>query len=218
MNCLLVAATPLEIKPFIQHCQTTAKLDYNDLELDFLLTGVGMLNTSYALMKHLQIKKPHIVIDAGIAGSFTTKYPPGTVVAVKEELIADLGVQEKEGYKDVFDLKLAKPGQFPFTKKMLINPHLEILARTLLRKVRSITVNQITTSKKNTELYATKYKADIENMEGAAVHYVCLREGIPFVQIRSISNYVGDRNKKNWKLKEAVSNLNSELIRLVENL
>jgi futalosine hydrolase len=82
----------------------------------------------------------------------------------------------------------------------------------------SITVNQITTTKKKTELYKKKYKGAIENMEGAAVHYVCLKENIPFVQIRSISNYVGDRNKKNWKIKEAVANLNTELIRLVESL
>lgn len=218
MNCLLVAATPLEIKLFIQHCRTTEKLNYIDLELDFLITGVGMLNTTYAIMKHLQVKKPDVIIDAGIAGSFSKKYQPGSVVVVKEEVLADLGVDEKEGYKDVFDLKLAQPNQFPFTKKLLVNPHTEFLERTSLQQVRSITVNQITTSKKKTELYKKKYKGAIENMEGAAVHYVCLKENIPFVQIRSISNYVGDRNKKNWKIKEAVANLNTELIRLVESL
>lgn len=218
MNCLVIAATPLEIKSFIQHCRTTAKLDFIDLELDFLITGVGMLNTTYALMKHLQVKKPQVIIDAGIAGSFSKKHPPGSVVTVKEELIADLGVHEKESYKDVFDLKLADPNQFPFTKKKLINPYPSFLNRTQLPKVIGITVNQITTSKKKTELYIKKYKAAIENMEGGAVHYVCLKENIPFLQIRSISNYVGDRNKKNWKLKEAVSNLNTELIRLVESL
>ena len=218
MNCLVVAATSLEIKLFIQHCRTTEKLSYIDLDLHFLITGVGMLNTSYALMKHLQVKKPDVIIDAGIAGSFTKKYQPGAVVVVQEDCIADLGVIEKDSYKDVFDLKLALPNQFPFTKKLLVNPHTEFLQRSGLQKVRSITVNQITTSKKKTELYIKKYKASIENMEGAAVHYVALREGLPFVQIRSISNYVGDRNKKNWKLKEAVHNLNTELIRLIESL
>ena len=168
MNCLLVSATSLEISPFIQHCRNSYKLDYIDLHLDFLITGVGMLNTTYALMKHLQLKRPTVVIDAGIAGTFSNKS--------------------------------------------------EFLERTSLPQVNSISVNQITTSKKKAELYQTKYKAHIENMEGAAVHYVCLREKIPFVQIRSISNVVGDRNKRNWKLKEAVNNLNTELIRLVESL
>ena len=92
------------------------------------------------------------------------------------------------------------------------------MERTLLPTVNSITVNQITSSKKTAELYSKKYKAAIENMEGAALHLVCIKENIPFVQIRSISNYVGERNKKKWELKEAVENLNKNLIRLIESL
>lgn len=218
MNCLLVSATSLEISPFIQHCRNSDKLDSIDLQLDFLITGVGMMNTTYALMKHLQVKKPDIVVNAGIAGSFHQKLMPGSVVAVKEEILADLGVTEKEGYKDVFDLKLLGASQFPFNKKKLQNPSPEFLKRTGLPPVTSISVNQITTQKKTADIYRLKYKPDIENMEGAAVHYVCLKEQIPFIQLRSISNYVGDRNKKKWKLKEAVSVLNTELIRLVEGL
>jgi futalosine hydrolase len=218
MNCLIISATILEIKPFIEYCRISNKLDYIDLEIDFLVTGVGTLNTTYALMKHLQVKKPDVIIMAGIAGAFSKKMNPGDVVAVKEEALADLGVQEKDGYKDVFDLKLLAANQFPFSKKKLTNPFTTLMERTLLPKVNSITVNQITSSKKTAELYSRKYKAAIENMEGAALHLVCLKENIPFVQIRSISNYVGERNKKKWKLKEAVQNLNTNLIRLAESL
>ncbi|MEJ8818175.1 futalosine hydrolase [Lacibacter sp. H407] len=218
MNCLVVSATVLEIKPFIQHCRTTNKLDYIDLQLDFLVTGVGSINTTYALMKHLQVKKPDIVIMAGIAGAFDQSLNLGDVVAVKQEALADLGVQEIDGYKDVFDLKLLSANEFPFKQKKLVNPFTMLMERTKLPLVGSVTVNQITSAKKTAELYQTKYKAKIENMEGAALHLVCMKENIPFVQIRSISNYVGERNKQKWKLKEAVQNLNKELIRLVEGL
>lgn len=218
MNCLVVSATVLEIKPFIQHCRTTSKLDYIDLQLDFLVTGVGSLNTSYALMKHLQVKKPDIVFMAGIAGAFDRSLDLGAVVTVKQESMADLGVNERDGYKDVFDLKLLAANEFPFKQKKLTNPFKVLMERTKLPLVGSVTVNQITTSKKTAELYQRKYKAKIENMEGAALHLVCMKENIPFVQIRSISNYVGERNKQKWKLKEAVQNLNKELIRLVEGL
>lgn len=218
MNCLVVSATVLEIKPFIQHCRSTNKLDYIDLQLDFLVTGVGAINTTYALMKHLQVKKPDIIIMAGIAGAMDRTIQLGDVVAVKHEVLADLGVQEKDGYKDVFDLKLLAANEFPFKQKRLTNPFKVLTERTKLPLAGSITVNQISTSKKVAELYQTKYKAKIENMEGAALHLVCMKEDIPFVQIRSISNYVGERNKQKWKLKEAVQNLNKELIRLVENL
>ncbi|MEQ1797394.1 MAG: futalosine hydrolase [Lacibacter sp.] len=218
MNCLVVSATILEIKPFIQHCRISDKLNYIDLELDFLITGVGSINTTYALMKHLQVKKPDVIIMAGIAGAMSNKLKLGDVVVIKEEALADLGVQEKDGYKDVFDLKLLSSNKFPFTKKKLVNPFSTLMERTLLPSVNSITVNQITSSKKTGELYSKKYKAAIENMEGAALHFVCIKENIPFVQIRSISNYVGVRNKKKWQLKEAVENLNKNLIRLIESL
>lgn len=218
MNCLVVSATILEIKPFVEHSRISEKLDFIDLDLDFLVTGVGAVNTTYALMKQLQIKKPDVIIMAGIAGAFSKKLIPGDVVAVKEEALADLGVQEKEGYKDVFDLKLLAANEFPFTKKKLVNPFTTLIERTLLPEVTSITVNQITSSKKTAELYSKKYKAAVENMEGAALHLVCIKEHIPFVQIRSISNYAGERDKKKWQLKEAVDNLNKNLIRLIESL
>ena len=116
MNCLVVSATILEIKPFIEHCRISDKLNYIDLELDFLITGVGSINTTYALMKHLQVKKPDVIIMAGIAGAMSKKLNLGDVVVIKEEALADLGVQEKDGYKDVFDLKLLASNKFPFTK------------------------------------------------------------------------------------------------------
>lgn len=218
MNCLVVSATVLEIKPFIQHCRTTEKLNYIDLQLDFLITGVGSINTTYALMKHLQVKKPDVIIMAGIAGAFDQSLKLGDVVAVKQEALADLGVQEKDGYKDVFELKLLAANEFPFKQKKLTNPFKVLMERTKLPTVGSVTINQITSSKKTAALYEAKYKAKIENMEGGAFHLVCIKENIPFVQIRSISNYVGERNKQKWKLKEAVQNLNKELIRLVESL
>jgi futalosine hydrolase len=55
-------------------------------------------------------------------------------------------------------------------------------------------------------------------MEGAAFHYVCLLERINFLQLRAISNRVGERDKSKWKLKESIENLNKELLNIIENL
>ncbi len=41
-------------------------------------------------------------------------------------------------------------------------------------------------------------------------------EKIPFIQIRSVSNYIAERNKKNWNMKESVINLNNELVSFVK--
>jgi futalosine hydrolase len=45
---------------------------------------------------------------------------------------------------------------------------------------------------------------------------VCLTEKIPFAELRAISNYVEPRNRDNWKMKEAIENLNTILIELFE--
>ncbi len=57
-----------------------------------------------------------------------------------------------------------------------------------------------------------------ESMEGAALHYVCLMEKIPFLQIRSVSNITGERDKSKWKLKEARESLHKSLVLLFQKL
>jgi futalosine hydrolase len=48
-------------------------------------------------------------------------------------------------------------------------------------------------------------------MEGAAFFYACLLAEVSFVEVRSISNYVEKRNRDNWKMTEAITNLNAVL-------
>jgi futalosine hydrolase len=55
-------------------------------------------------------------------------------------------------------------------------------------------------------------------MEGAALHYVCLMEKVPFLQIRAISNITGDRDKNRWKLKESLKSLHEVLVVMIQKL
>ena len=96
----------------------------------------------------------------------------------------------------------------------MLNTH-EYLRHSGLPAVKAITVNKLSDSELQKQQYIIAFDADIESMEGAALHYVCLQENIPFLQIRSVSNYIGERDKTKWKLKEAIENLNSELISLI---
>jgi futalosine hydrolase len=81
-----------------------------------------------------------------------------------------------------------------------------------------VTINTITTDKKIIERYRTKYKAQIESMEGAALHYIGRDLNIPFIQIRAVSNYVGERNKAKWKMQEAIYNLNETVLQYLDAL
>ena len=87
-----------------------------------------------------------------------------------------------------------------------------------LLSVKSITVNKISDSALQKQQLLSNFNADIETMEGAALHYVCLQEKIPFLQIRSISNYVGERDKSKWYMKEAIKNLNNTISKLINEL
>ena len=119
--------------------------------------------------------------------------------------------------KSLFDLGLVPKDQFPFLKGWLINKN-EVLKKIKLKKVKGISTNGITTSKQKIELYRDVFDPVVESLEGAALHYVCLQEKIPFLQIRSVSNYIGERNKKNWDMKNSIMNLNKELTLLLESL
>ncbi len=142
--------------------------------------------------------------------------PLGAVVAVKQDAIADQSVVELEKLKTLFDLNLVPQDQYPHNKGWLINPNKEILKKTKLKIVKGISVNQISTSKQMIQFYRDAFDPVTESMEGAALHYVCLMEDVPFIQIRSISNYIGERNKKKWDMMESITNLNNELTGLIK--
>ena len=60
--------------------------------------------------------------------------------------------------------------------------------------------------------------AQVESMEGAAFFYACLQQQIPFLEVRSISNYVEKRDRSKWDISGAVNALNFTLIGMVEAL
>ncbi len=217
MNILLAAATPMEIQTTREYL--AEKMYYRkDFNISILITGVGLVNTTYALLKYINKNKPDLVIQAGIGGSLHPLYPPGSVVMIKEEIIGDLGVEENDGFYDVFDLKLAGENVFPFSSKLLKNPHQRIWEVINLPRVKAISVNEITTGSLRIQQLIEKYGAVIESMEGAALHYVCLQETVPFIQLRAVSNFAGERDKTKWQINDAITSLNRELIEIVHQL
>jgi futalosine hydrolase len=211
-NILVVAATAKEINPFIELTRTG---DINNA--DILISGIGLTASTYHLAKQLALKKYDLVIQAGVAGCFDLRIPLGAAVAVKQDAIADQSVIELQKLKTLFDLNLVPQDQYPYKKGWLINTNKEVLKKTKLKIVKGISVNQISTSKQMIKFYRDVFDPVTESMEGAALHYVCLMENVPFVQIRSISNYIGERNKKKWDMMDSIANLNDTLIKTINN-
>ena len=211
-NILVAAATAKEISPFIESTRAG-----NFTNIDILITGIGLTACTYHLTKQLGLKKYNLVIQPGVAGCFDTNIDLGEVVAVKQDAIADQSVVELEKLKTLFDLDLVPQDQYPYKKGWLINPNKEILKRSKLKIVKGVSVNQISTSKQMIKFYRDVFDPVTESMEGAALHYVCLMEQVPFLQIRSISNYIGERNKRKWNMMDSIINLNNALTSIVNN-
>ena len=214
MNILLIAATAKEISPFLKHFRNMQVLQ----DIDVLVTGIGLTATTYHLSKQLQLKRPDIVIQAGVTGCFDKQISLGSVVVVRQDTIADESVIELKKLKTLFDLKLVPQNQFPYQNGWLINTNTLLLKKSKLKPVKGISVNQITSSRQMISFYKKQFNPVIESMEGAALHYVCLMGKIPFLQVRSVSNYIGERNKKNWDMKKSIANLNAELIQLIKRI
>ena len=213
-NILVAAATAKEINPFIRSIRKGQPSQSN---IDVLISGIGLTASTYHFSSQLRLKKYDLVIQAGVAGSFDPEYSPGAVVAVKQDAIADQSVIELEKLKTLFDLKLVPQDQHPYKKGWLVNPNNEALKKTKLKMVKGISVNQISTSKQMIRFYRDVFDPVTESMEGAALHYVCLMENAPFVQIRAISNYIGERNKKKWDMNDSIANLNVALSTIINN-
>ena len=207
MQILIIAATESEIQPFIN----------GNTGIDVLITGVGVPSTIYHLQKRIHQIDYNFIIQAGIAGSFNAAVELGKTVFVQQDCFADLGIEEEGNYTPIFKTIFADSNEFPFTDGWLINAD-EHVTNNNLSTVKSITVNKVSDAELQKQQYIKLFNPDIETMEGAALHYVCLQENIPFLQIRSVSNFVGERDKTKWKMKEAIENLNTELLKLINDL
>lgn len=215
MKILLVSATTFEIEPTL--LQIEQKGLPHHIETDVLITGIGSLNTTYLLTNAINTQKPDLVVQAGIAGSFNVnEMAEGSTVLVKYDVPGDLGMEEKGRFTTVFEAGFAGKNQWPFTDGWLINPH-PFLNSTSLPVVKSVTISKVSDSPEQKQQLLHTFSPQIETMEGAALHYVCLQMHIPFLQLRSVSNEVGERDKSKWKINTAVENVNAALLQLLRN-
>lgn len=225
-NLLIVAATEFEIAPLLQWLEqqqapdANRKFSFGDLNISVLLTGVGLPLAMFQLTRALTIARYELVINAGIAGALDQRLDLGTVVQVVSETFADLGVEEADGsFTDLFKLNLISTEAPPFQDGKMQNTFGS--AYDFLPKVHGITVNKVHGSAASIEQLKRRTNASVESMEGAAVFYNCLMYQTPFLEIRSVSNYVEPRNRDAWEIPLAIENLNQVLkdmlIGLIEN-
>lgn len=226
MHILLVSATAAEIAPTLDFLEQKFIFDSaskafhrNSLQVTPLVTGVGMVATTWALAHFFSAHQSIAwALNAGICGALDSTFKKGNVVHVISEQFADLGIEEADGrFTDLFELGLLSPDAPPFSNGELGNIAAE--QTSFLPAVRGITVNRVHGNTHSIERLRTKYPtAQIESMESAAFFYGCLLENIPFMAIRSVSNYVESRNRENWDINLAISNLNEVVMEMIKSV
>ena len=213
---LLVSATLKEAEFLLdfKHDKISAdsyRIYYKSLVIDLLIGGVGIPFFIYNLSKHLSSNSYKTAILIGISGSYNTELYLSECVVVNKDSFADLGAEEENGFVDIFEMGFADANTYPF-KNSVIESNMDILSG--YKRVSGNTVYSISYNKKR----LLTRDADTESMEGAAFLYCCKKENIDCLQLRSISNYVGERDKEKWKINEALHNLSVNTEFLLEEL
>ncbi|HRK26488.1 MAG TPA: futalosine hydrolase [Chitinophagales bacterium] len=228
MRLLLIVATVAEVEPFLnrwnatlaaQRPHVTYRLQINRFRITVVVTGAGIMHTTYHTTCAL-LQRPYVMaVQAGIAGAYNPSLSLGQVVQVTSEQIADLGAEDNQQFIPVSKMPFFNPDAFPFQNGILDNwtlPQEKLPALNQLATVKGITVNTVAGNNNTIAQRSSLFLPDVESMEGAAFFYTCAMQHIPFCQVRSISNYVAPRNTNNWLTQDAINNLCNFLSKLFE--
>lgn len=198
---VILTATRLEQAPLRQHFGD----QYAGHTLQWCIGGMGAGATAAATLQILHKQTPRAIIQAGIAGSLRPDLTPATVhtaYIVRSDRQADLGAWRSE--TAAFEPFSSQP-----EAQTIECPYAERLSTLLpLLPARST----------NSACMPLPLRDDeaLESMEGAAFFGVCRSSTIPYLQLRSISNRVGDPRAA-WRIDEALKILTAGLEIVLRN-
>ena len=209
MKTLLIAATHEELSGLYDYFKWPKEGFVQTESIDVLISGVGMTATAFSLGQHLS-SDYKLVLNLGIAGAFDRSIDLGEIVNITEDTFAELGAEDKDNFLSIDELGF---GQSRYSQA---DSH-HFLKLEMLRQVKGITVNTVHGNKDHIAKIIERLNPQTESMEGAAAFYACSQLEIPCLQVRTISNYVEERNKENWKIGLAIKNLNQWAIDFLTN-
>lgn len=213
MRVLVTAATRFELDatltawPAGQHGAA--------LTVAYLVTGVGPVHAGVLLTESILAQRPDLILNLGVAGALDASLRLGEVVHVVREEWGDLGVEERDGtFTDVQQLRLLDPEEPPYSGGYLAVPD----GTPFARQVTGVTVSTVHGSAAGIAALRGRTDAQVETMEGGAIFLVALRQNLPCVQLRAISNYVAPRDRDAWEIPLALDNLGAAASRLLAAL
>ncbi len=153
-------------------------------------------------------------VNLGVAGTFDPETAPiGSVVAATGETWPEFGLRSGEDV-DPAGLRLPQmtTPRGPVRDRLALDPKgaaqamgIALPAGTVFGE--SLTVAGVTATAKGAAAMRERYGALTENMEGFSLALGCEEAGLPFLELRIVSNIVGSRDKKDWDLAGALASL-----------
>ncbi|WP_330439593.1 futalosine hydrolase [Micromonospora sp. NBC_00821] len=150
------------------------------------------------------------VVSAGVAGGFSDRAEVGDTVLGTASIAADLGAESPEGFIPVDELGMP-PALLGAGSRVPADPGLLAALRAALPRATAgpvLTVSTVTgTTASTDELRRRHPEAVAEAMEGYGVAVAAAQAGVPFAELRTISNPIGPRDRDAWRLREALAAL-----------
>ncbi len=212
---LLVTATEKEMNPL-------RKLLHNSEGLDFLISGLGPVETVFSLTQYLTAQKDKVktLINFGVAGAFPdTGLELLDICLAEKEVFGDIGICFGDRVVDFESGPMSRNIRFEMDNALLAKTE-KVLAHALIpyNKGTFVTVNCVSGTARRGRFLQEKHGAICENMEGAAVARVCQEYGLPVLEVRCVSNHVEDRDVSKWNLQESCRNCAEIVVKIVNGL
>jgi futalosine hydrolase len=167
--------------------------------LAVIRTGVGPVNAAHAVTLFLARERVGGIVVCGVGGAYPRcGLDVGDVACAETECYGDLGVVTPEGFLDMEALG------FPVVESPIrlynVIPMQLFPAR---RQAGFVTVTALTGTDEGARAIEGRTGGAIENMEGAAVAHVAHLHSVPVGEVRGVSNMVGNRDTRAWRIKDA---------------
>jgi futalosine hydrolase len=150
------------------------------------------------------------VISAGVAGGFTDRVEVGALVLATRSVAADLGAESPDGFLPIDELGMT-PEQLRGGGAVTADPTLAGALATALPSATTgaiLTVNTVTGTVRTAQALRARHPdAVAEAMEGYGVGVAAAQAGVPFAELRAISNPIGPRDRAAWRLADALAAL-----------
>jgi len=175
-------------------------------DVTVVTSGIGRTNAACATTEAILSDNYDAVINAGIAGALPGgELDVGDVIVASKCVYAEEGLLTAHGFADVEGIGFAL-GDFSGNAVPVDERLLEILAQ--VHRIGPVaTVATCSGTDEQAEMIARRTGAVAEAMEGAAVVHAARRRRVPAIEIRSISNRTGNRDRQQWDLAAALDAL-----------